>query len=70
MPDQAAIVVAALRMDGMRLRVPDAPAVGKAIVASTRRVAGPDIVDGEHLDAQVRAYDLLYRSSPGGTVDL
>lgn len=105
--DEAAVVVAPLRIGGgMRVKVLDALAAGKAVVASTRAVAGLDVVDGEHLliaddddelvaavsrlladaderralarnalryvaaqpgiDAQVRAYDDLYRGLVGG----
>jgi glycosyltransferase involved in cell wall biosynthesis len=108
--DQAAVVVAPLRFGGgMRVKVLDALAAGKAIVASTRAVAGLDVVDGEHLriadddeelisaiagllahaderralaqgalryvdghagvDAQVQAYDELYRSLVGKEPD-
>ncbi len=48
--DQAAVVVAPLRTGGgMRVKVLDALAAGKAIVASRRAVEGLDVVDGEHL---------------------
>jgi polysaccharide biosynthesis protein PslH len=48
--DEAAVVVAPLRIGGgMRVKVLDALAAGKAIVASSRAVAGLDVVDGEHL---------------------
>lgn len=105
--DEAAVVLAPLRIGGgMRVKVLDALAAGKAIVASSRAVAGLDVVNGEHLliadrddelvatvsrlladpdqrralaigalryvaaqpgiDAQVRAYDDLYRGLVGG----
>ena len=108
--DQAAVIVAPLRMGGgMRVKVLDALVAGKAIVASTRAVAGLDVVDREHLriaddddefisaiagllanaderralalgarrfaerqpgvDAQVRAYDQLYRHVVEGETD-
>lgn len=48
--DEAAVVVAPLRIGGgMRVKVLDALAAGKAIVASPRAVAGLDVVNGEHL---------------------
>jgi polysaccharide biosynthesis protein PslH len=48
--DEAAVVVAPLRIGGgMRVKVLDALAAGKAIVASPRAAAGLDVVNGEHL---------------------
>jgi glycosyltransferase involved in cell wall biosynthesis len=48
--DQAAVVVVPLRLGGgMRVKVLEALAAGKAVVASPLAVEGLDVVDGEHL---------------------
>ena len=48
--DRAAVVVVPLRMGGgMRIKVLEALAAGKAVVASRRATEGLDITDGEQL---------------------
>jgi len=48
--DQAALVVVPLRLGGgMRVKVLEALAAGKAVVASQRAVAGLTVTDGEHV---------------------
>jgi glycosyltransferase involved in cell wall biosynthesis len=48
--DQAAVVVAPLRLGGgMRVKVLDALGAGKAVVASRVALAGIDVRDGEHV---------------------
>jgi polysaccharide biosynthesis protein PslH len=48
--DQAALVVVPLRLGGgMRVKVLEALAAGKAVVASALAVEGLDLVDGEHV---------------------
>ncbi len=48
--ERAAVVTAPIRLgSGVRVKVLEALAAGKAIVASPRAVEGIDIVDGEHL---------------------
>ena len=47
--DRATVVVAPLRLGGgIRVKILDALAAGKAVVASTLAVEGLDIVAGEH----------------------
>jgi glycosyltransferase involved in cell wall biosynthesis len=48
--DRAAVVVVPLRMGGgMRVKVLEALAAGKAVVASPLAIEGLDLVDGEHV---------------------
>ena len=48
--DQAALVVVPLRLGGgMRVKVLEALAAGKAVIASSRAVEGLDLVAGEHV---------------------
>jgi glycosyltransferase involved in cell wall biosynthesis len=48
--DQAAVVVAPLRLrGGMRVKVLDALGAGKALVASRVALAGVDVRDGDHV---------------------
>lgn len=48
--DRAALVVVPLRLGGgMRVKVVEALAAGKAVIASPRAIAGLDVVDGEHI---------------------
>jgi glycosyltransferase involved in cell wall biosynthesis len=48
--DQAAVVAAPLRLGGgMRVKVLEALAAGKAVVASTRALEGLSVVDGQHV---------------------
>ena len=68
--DRAAVVAAPLRLGrGTRVKVLEALAAGKALVATPRALAGVDVVPGEHVlaattDAEIRDAVLVLLDSP------
>ena len=74
--DRATVVAAPLRLgSGVRVKVLEALAAGKAVVASSRAVEGLDVVDGEHVvladeDADFAAAVVELLKDPGRRVAL